>query len=408
MRLAQLSSNDLNEYLHTATALNSAGWTSGDLVLTVNLFGLLKKRIRLSHWIVLVSSSAYVLLTFVIFFYFVVPSFANDSTSEEFAVDTTVYVYYADSVREGRNDPTVIGPLLSFPNTLVAPVCMSLLLNNHFMEMLANYAMFGISLILLKRSLPISLCVFIPLMIVNPVTTTSILCINKEVLDMLALSLFLYTRVHRNRALLLFALALALFNRYEICVVMLAFLIAGSKLNPWRERRLQTVLILVVALNFIMPFFGGTILAKRFEEAQNGRFIAPLDVLQMHYLYILVVIPKIAINLFGELLNPFVWKDLNSWTYIMFFNNLSYVFVLLIAAKKHLLKLNNDIIYLGVIGAVLVAQSIVVQPRYFYFLYILLCLQIANRDGGGINLLRRSRISGQNLDMLGRAEVALG
>lgn len=375
--------------------------------MTVNLFGPLTKRIPLSSWIVLISLSVYVLLTFVIFFQFVVPSFANESTSEEFAVDTTVYVYFADSLREGRGDPKVIGPLLSFPNTLIAPVCISLLFNNHLTEMLANYALLGISLALLKKSFPISLCIFIPLMLLNPVTTTSILCINKEVLDTLALSLFLYARVHQNRVLLLLALALSLFNRYEICVVMLAFLIAGSKLNLWRERRLLTVLLLVVVLNFAMPSLGGAMLAKRFEEAQEGRFIAPLDLLQMHYLYFLVVVPKIAINLFGELLNPFVWKDLNSWTYIMFFNNLSYVCALLLAAKKHLLRLNNDIIYLGVIGAVLVAQSIVVQPRYFYFLYVLLCLQIAHK-GDSNTLLRRSETSRQNGHILRYGGVAFG
>ncbi len=375
--------------------------------LTTDLTPILTKRASVGKWILRFLLPVYILITFAIFFQFVIPSFPKETTSEEFAVDTTIYVYFADSIREGRNDPMVIGPLLSFPNTLIAPVCISLLLNNHLIEMLANYLMFIISILLLRKSIPISLYVFLPLMLLNPVTTTSILCINKEVLDLLSLSLFLYSRVHRNRGMLIGALALALFNRYEVCLVMVAFLLAGSRFNPWRERRFLTLLILVITLNFATPFFGGEMLAKRFEEAQEGRFIAPLDLLQMHYLYIVAVVPKIAINLFGELLNPFVWKDLNSWTYIMFFNNLSYLLVLLFAAQKRILALRNDIVYFGAIGAVLVAQSLVVQPRYFYFLYILLCIQIAS-VGTGFSLIQGRRIQGHNRKTLNHAEAAFG
>lgn len=277
--------------------------------------------------------------------------------------------------------------------------------------MLANYAFFAISMVLLKKSSSFSLGLFIPLMLLNPVTTTSLLCINKEILDLFSMSLFLYSRARRHNVLLLAALGLALFNRYEICVVMLVFLIAGSRLNPWKEKRFVTLFMLVVALNFVMPFLGGEMLAKRFEEAQDGRFIAPLDLLQIHYLYILVVIPKIAINLFGELLNPFVWKELNSWTYIMFFNNFSYVVLLLIAAKKRLLRLRNDFIYFGALGAVLVAQSVVVQPRYFYFLYILLCLEIAKKKADEPveeNLLLNRRPRDLDASLLDNKEISFG
>ncbi len=58
--------------------------------------------------------------------------------------------------------------------------------------MLFNYGLFATSLILLKRTYPISLSILILLLLLNPTTTTSILCVNKEVLDLFVISLFLF------------------------------------------------------------------------------------------------------------------------------------------------------------------------------------------------------------------------
>jgi hypothetical protein len=103
----------------------------------------------------------------------------------------------------------------------------------------------------------------------------------------------------------------------------------------------------------------------------------------MHYLYVLAVIPKIAENLFGQLVNPLVWQEPNSWLYINFFNNLAYVILILVLIKKRQLKLRNDLVYFGTLGAVIVAQALVIQPRYFYFMYVLLCLQAAHKGAPG-------------------------
>lgn len=331
-----------------------------------------------AKYLILVGFLAvYVAITFAIFFKAVVPSYVEGTTSEMFAVDSTVYVYMADSLREGRNEPLVIGALYSFPNTLWTPVFISFIFHNTFLVMLANYAIFTISILLLKKSYSISSGLFIFLLLLNPTTTTSILCVNKEVLDLFSLALFLYSRVTQRKWLLFAAMALSILNRWELCVVMIAFMIAGSRLNPWRKKRVVTVIILTLAINFVMPFLGAKVLANRFAEAEPGNSIAFLDSLQMHYLYVLAVIPKIGQNLFGYLLNPFAWGVGSSWTYIMIFNNASYAVLIFTAAKKRLLKLRNNFVYLGAIGSVIIAQSLVPQPRYFYFLYVLLSLQIA-------------------------------
>lgn len=363
--------------------------------MTLDLAKILTRPVRIKSLALAALLTVYVAVTLVVFFLTVIPSLEDNSTNETFAVDTLVYTDLADSVREGRYTPYVVGSLAHFPNTTWMPVLIWLLLNSAFLVLLLNCAALAFSIYLLWKTFSINLAKFIPLLLLNPTTTTSLLCLNKEIFDLLYLSLFLYSRVKRNNWILLTALVFALINRYEFCVVMLFFVIAGSRLNPLRERRFATLVLLIVALNFAIPFWGGEMLAQRFEEAESANTIAALDQMQMHYLYVIAVFPKIAENLFGQLVNPKVWTAPSTWLFVNLFNNLSYAIVLLIAARKHLLTLRNDLVYFAAFGAVLAAQSLAVQPRYFQFVYVLLCLQVAQikaqEPAKSISIYKRSR-----------------
>lgn len=335
------------------------------------------KRMSFASAMLMPCLAFYAGLLLLIFFLSVIPSLHRGTTSDDFAVDSTVYIYIADSLRSGTPEPWVVGSVSFFPNTVWTPVFISYVLHNALSVMLLNLAIFVVSMALLRRTHAVSLAAFVGLILLNPTTTTSILCVNKEILDLLVISLFLYSRKNRRYALLIAALALAVLNRYELCVVLLVFLAAESRLNPFRERRITTLVLLVCTLNFVMPIWGAKQLSHRFEEAQFAGFIKLLDTLQMHYLYVLAVVPKIAEDLFGQLVNPLVWTASSSWLFINFFNNLAYAVLILIVLARRQLNLQNDLIYLGALGSVLIAQALVVQPRYFYFAYILLCLQAA-------------------------------
>src|ERR1700722_2329326 len=110
----------------------------------VSLEKILTNRFQIKSLIFVGLFAAYVMLTFAIFFLAVIPSYVEGTTSKVFAVDSTQYVYMADSLREGRNEPWVLGAMYSFPNSLWTPVGLSLLLNSAFLVMLANYAALAI------------------------------------------------------------------------------------------------------------------------------------------------------------------------------------------------------------------------------------------------------------------------
>jgi hypothetical protein len=341
---------------------------------------ILATRFQARSFFVLVILIVWVAATWFIFFHAVIPSFQRGTTSETFAVDSTVYTYFADSLREGRLDPWVIASLSVFPNTLWAPVLIVLILHSALLIMFLNYGLFAASVLLFKRSSSISLTVFLPLLLLNPTTTTSILCVNKEIIDFFSLALFLYSKKTHNYLLLLCALSMAFFNRYEICIVMLVFVLAESKVNPWKGKRWIVLLLLIGLLNFVMPLWGAHELSHRFQEAESAGLIKALDLLEMHYLYAFAVFPKIAEELYGFLTNFLVWSDPSSWLYIMFFNNLAAAILTLVVWNKRQFTLRNDFIYFAALGAVVVAQAQIVQPRYFYFVYVLFCLQAASTE----------------------------
>lgn len=353
----------------------------------------------------------YLIATLIIFFAAVIPSYQNDTTSWTFAVDSTVYVYMADALRSGHPEPWVLGAFASFPNTVMTPVVLAYVLNSPFWEMIFNFVVFGISIAILNRTFSVSPILLTALLLLNATTTTSLLCVNKEIIDLLCLALFLYgLRMGRTKALLL-ALVIALVNRFEFCLVMLAFLGLRSRWNPLRQRRLATVMGVVFGLNFFMPVLARHMLLERFQGSQYAGFIKSMDLLQLNYLYFVAVIPKIAENIFGQLVNPAVWQhpEHASWLYINFANNLSYLILIAVVFLRRRFRLRNDLMYFAILGSIIIAQSLVVQPRYFYFIYVLLCLEAAGADSGGSSLSRLSpRFPGDGGSGEGREATAIG
>ena len=353
----------------------------GNQSMNIDPVKILTARIRVRTLILSGLMTAYIGLSLCFFFPWVAPSL-DGRTDQHIAADSGTYLYFADALREGRGDPYVLAALSSFPNTFWFPVLLALVLKSTFAMVVANYAMFFLALALLKRTYAFSMGIFLALLLFNATTTISLLSVNKEMIDLLAITIFLFARRRGSRGLLLLALSLSLFNRFEVCVVMILYLVVESRLNPWRRRRAVTLIAVVVALSVMLPLLASRSLSARFEEASAGGVIVWLDSLEMHYLYGIAVIPKIAENLFGVLVNPSAWKTFDSFSdlansYVLLFNNLASAVVIAILIKRRRFSVRYDLIYFAVLGFIIMAVSLVIQPRYMYFAYVLLCLQAA-------------------------------
>jgi len=354
--------------------------------MTFDLVEIASFKIRIRSLILLGPLAAYVAVTFALFFWWIGPTLDGHS-GQHIAADSSTYLYFAESLRSGKPNPLVVVALSSFPNTLWSPVLLAFVLKNTFAIVIADYAMFFLSLVLLRKSVRFELWIFLGLFLLNATTTISLLSVNKEIFDLLAVSMFLFATSRRHYGTLFLALLLALFNRFEVGLVMLLYLAANSRFNPMRKRRVLTLVALIVCLSVSLPLAASKSLDTRYEEAHSGGAVAWLDSLEIHYMYGVAVIPKVAENLFGEMVNADKWRTYDTSdianSYILLSNNLAtaLVFVVLIARRK--LTMQSDLIYLAALGSVIMAVSLVIQPRYFYFVYLLLCLQAASVTDNG-------------------------
>ena len=342
---------------------------------------ILSKPIRIRSIIFCVFFATYIAFSMFLLFEWVAPSL-DGRVDQHIAADSSTYMHFADVLREGRPDPEVIAALYTFPNTLWTPVLLAWALKGTFAIAVADYAMFFLALFLLKRSFTFSTGMFLSLLLLNATTTISLLSVNKEIIDLLVISMFLFARRKGNTPLLLFAILLAVLNRFEVSLVLVLFMVVESKMNPLRHRRIATTVAVLIALSVLLPLAASHTLAMKFEEASGSNTIAFLDTLEVHYMYGLAVFPKIAENLFAELLNVSKWMTSYSLSdlansYIVFSNNLATLIVLIVLLRERALTLRSDLIYFALMGCVVMAISLVVQPRYFYFVYVLLCLRAA-------------------------------
>ena len=346
----------------------------------MNTLGFLVKRHKLAWWLLGACIFAYLGICVIIFFQWVNPSLEG-RTNQHIAADSTTYMYMADVVSGRQRDPWVLAALASFPNTFWVPVLFALALRTTVLIALGNLVLFWVSIELFKRSSEISVGLFLFFLLLNPTTTVSLLSVNKEIVDLFIMALFCYFWTAGHKWVLFLALLFSLVNRYEVCLALLIFIAIRSRLNPLRRRRLLMLLVVVLGLNFFLPLLVSRILSSRFEEASGGGLVAFLDTLEMHYLYVFAVLPKILENMFGELLNVSHWSSYSmddpANSYILFFNNIASMVVVLFLAWKRSLRLRNDWVYLASVGAVVMSISLVNQPRYFYFCFVLLCLQAA-------------------------------
>lgn len=343
---------------------------------------ILSARFRFSSWIVGVTLLAYFCASFCLYFQWVAPSLNGDS-QVHIGADSATYIGFAESLRSGRPDPLVIAALSTFPNTLWSPVLIALVLKSTFAMVVANYVAFIAAILLLKKSFSFSMSGFLMLMLLNATTTVSLLSVNKEIIDLLVVSIFLFGYRRHRTSVILLALFLALLNRFELALVMLLFLAAQSSFNPLRRRRVATLVVLTLFLSVMLPLVASQNLANRFEEASAGGVVVVLDGLEMHYLFAVSVIPKVAENFFGMLMNPSSWGAFSESldianSYVLVSNNLATLFVVIVLASRRSFATRSEIMYFAFFGCIIMSISLVIQPRYFYFVYVLLCLQAAH------------------------------
>lgn len=336
-------------------------------------------------WMVIGAFIAYLIVSYFIFFEAVAPV-ANFRVTPTIAADSTAY-WEASGIRTTNfAEQQQVGPKAS--SNLFGPVLQAQLLRNNLNVALFNTFLFFLCLVVLRGMPEFDRATFLFLMMINPFLLASMITLNKEIFALAGIILFVrYTDATRFRAWWLgAALALSLCARWQQVLVMLIYVLFESKISPLRGRRRWGVAVTVLTFTIgyglvyrIAPFFFAALIA----QAEGGHTILLLDNIQAYFGFPLVAIPKILMNCLGHLASPgylihvYPTEDFTNWRDQIFMQMHTFFLTALLLGMffGRKLRLQHAPVYLLVLYLLMTAVNPMVQPRYEYAAYVLLCLE---------------------------------
>jgi hypothetical protein len=186
-------------------------------------------------------------------------------------------------------------------------------------------------------------------------------------------------------------LVMSLATRWEQAALVLLVALLTRKKSFFSRRHRLALICVVAGITIGYPLlvrFRGYYLLAFTQYVEGANTIVKLNHLQAAYGFPLAVLPKIIMNLLGELMRPTYylgpfWEtgfmDLHSQIVLPLFS-IALVSLLLLALAKGKLAMKRPIAFLIAIYLIGTAVTPFIQPRYEYFVYVLLCLELARTD----------------------------
>lgn len=351
------------------------------------LRSLLLHRHPIKACLVYFSFGVYSLLCLGVFFALVQP-WINGDTLTRVGADSDRYWFVARLLSDPGHSYGV--NLVSFNGNLLGPVVVALVLKFQFLVVVFNYLVLFLALKVASHIEGVRTYMLLALLMFNAETAVSLITLNKEIFALISAVLvakYLLSTEHRAVYLTL-ALITSLVTRWEqaMLVLLVVFLLRKNSFFARRHKLALACVVagITIAYSLVVSFKGHYLLSfTQYEEGANT--IVKLNHLQASYGFPLVVLPKIAMTLLGELIRPTYYlgafwdvgfEDLHSQFVLPLFS-LALVSLLLAAKRQGKLSLDRPIAFLIVIYLVGTALTPFIQPRYEYFVYVLLCIELA-------------------------------
>lgn len=318
------------------------------------------------------------------------------------------FQFYADSstyhelARGDLFDIEGLGDLVGIAGNFLGPLAMLRLTGSNYYAVLAlNTVLMMLAVLWISRRMELNAFHFVLILLANPLTISSLLAVNKEILSV-AFTAVLIAWI-RSRSLLLLPLAaiLALLVRWQLAVALVFIVLMIAVVPPIGRRRAIAIGALLMALSALyvamLPVFEP--ISASFElsaaEYEGSGFYEWLIAQQQAGLYWAVFPLKAAHLLFGlglridRLLAPAsiyndVWQLLHSTALLV-------LFIMLWRSKR--LTLNDNLVFASAIYVAIFALSPIYSPRYFYPVYLLWAATLLSPRATSISLrsIRRPR-----------------
>jgi hypothetical protein len=353
-----------------------------------------------SAWVVIGTFVVFVIFTLGLYFEAVSP--VTDFWFQPYVQADAAAYWELSGVRPGAFTPdnadSGSGP--QFGGGSLGPVLQAKIFRTDLGILLSNFAMLALILWLVSTMKEFDLSTFTLLLLLNPLLFSAVATLNKEIFAVTGLILFLrYMTAKRYRFLLLMAaLLVSAGGHWQQAAVLLMLCCLESRFSPLRDRPwagVVTIVLFFTVAYTVVFHLAPIIIAGLLAQAEAGHTIVILDNIQGNFGFPVVVIPKILMNVMGYFSTPSYFlerywtEDFSNWYNQIFtqaqeFLTTALLFGLLIARK---LPLKQPLVYLLVVYFILTAVNPMVQPRYEYPAYVLMCLQVARyfRLGGRVS-----------------------
>ena len=322
----------------------------------------------------------------------------NHDTFIRFGADSPTYW---DGV-EYRTQHTQTGSvLISFTGNLLGPVLIGMLMRTGFGVACFNVVLFFLAVEVACTIPGVNRYRLLFLLAICAETAPALVTLNKEIMVLVSALLFAKYVLSKKRSLFLLALvfAISVFARWEQIAILLLYLFLTRKGSIFVRRPWLAVFTVVAILTVLYPLIvrlPGSQIGAFTQYAKGANTIAKLNRIQTNFGFPLVVVPKIIMDIFGELLRPFTflgeywllgYADIHSIFIIPLFS-IALITLLVKAYRRGLLTPRRPLGLLMIIYAIVTAVTPFVQPRYNYFVYVLLCVELSryNEEKGRVAL----------------------
>ncbi len=343
----------------------------------------------------------YVLLALVTYYFFIYQTnyFNNGDTSMRIDADALNYFeasrYYDELGLILIVNPNMLGPIL----------IIKALDSNPFLILLLNLSILFLIMKVTFANSAIDPLKFTLLLLLNPLLLPSVLTVNKEIISLASIALLLAYLNNRKVMYLLFAILIAFFARWQLIllIMLVAVLLNLRRIKLMSIPNRGIVLLSLFVLNMLIPVFLSNIVniydanTKETQEAALGGVMNKLNNMQNSFLFFLAVIPKILFNLFGNLLKPislitnfskYDFKDLYNNVFLLGHQYMNFILLIYVFMKKKI-SISQDEVLVFLMYCILYSMGPLIQYRYFFPLYIIICYLLSKPKKKCIMTLKR-------------------
>jgi hypothetical protein len=358
------------------------------LRLRVPFLSLLLEPRPLKKWLLIWLFCLYLAFCWWCYFYWEQPRLNHDSYVR-FGADSPTYW---DAVQY-RSEHANVDNLVSFSGNLLGPVLIGTLLRNGIAVALFNIFLFFMAVEVAVSIPGVDRYRLVLLLALCSETAPALVTLNKEIFVLFSTLLLAKYICSEKRSWTLLAVVFvaSLFARWEQVALVMLFLFLRRK-GSFFERNPKLAIGFVIGvltvLYALIARLPGSGLAAFTQYTAKGNTILKLVKIQEDFGFPLVLMPKILMNLFGELLRPLTFireysalgfGDLHSIFIIPLFS-IGLCTLLVMAYRRGKLDPSRPIAFLIIIYAITTAITPFVQPRYNYFAYVLLALELARKE----------------------------